>query len=306
MLSVVRALFPAIIVLRLADSNCSNMDKLYYYVRRLDKSLELSKLILDTLPAQDESTYSRIFMTFDKNATESPSSDDEDTKIVKDDDIDDSDDSDSDKEEELTLGKRLITIWEHRKKKLVHPYSVSGWMVCPMNDVYNDAKANQTGKEHRDVMEALFRQMFEEEILGAGTVLEAEMMNQFWSEYEAFNTKSYPYDKEYIWKSSDLSRGDSYLWHKKHSLAYTTYFGQFACHVTSKILGIGAAERNWGAVKHLKTNKRSHLSSEKVYNMIWHCDISICQASNHVAFVSLLVSISSGQKTGNNIWCLLC
>jgi hypothetical protein len=40
--------------------------------------------------------------------------------------------------------------------------------------------------------------------------------------------------------------------------------GKFACIVTSKILGIGSAERAWGDVKHLKTNKRSHLSPEAV------------------------------------------
>ena len=33
MLMVVCALFPGLIVLRLADSNSSNMDKLFYYVQ---------------------------------------------------------------------------------------------------------------------------------------------------------------------------------------------------------------------------------------------------------------------------------
>jgi hypothetical protein len=37
-----------------------------------------------------------------------------------------------------------------------------------------------------------------------------------------------------------------------------------ACRVTSKILGIGSAERAWGDVKHLKTNKRSHISADRV------------------------------------------
>ena len=37
-----------------------------------------------------------------------------------------------------------------------------------------------------------------------------------------------------------------------------------ACRVTSKILGIGAAERNWGDVKRLKCKQRSHLQGDKV------------------------------------------
>jgi hypothetical protein len=40
--------------------------------------------------------------------------------------------------------------------------------------------------------------------------------------------------------------------------------GRFACRVTSKIAGIGNAERNWGDVKHLKTGSRSHLSSDMI------------------------------------------
>ena len=47
--TVVRALFPGIIVLRLADSDQPNMDKLYFYVRRLDNCLEKSKELLDTI-----------------------------------------------------------------------------------------------------------------------------------------------------------------------------------------------------------------------------------------------------------------
>jgi hypothetical protein len=35
-----------------------------------------------------------------------------------------------------------------------------------------------------------------------------------------------------------------------------------ACRVTSKLVGIGAAERCWGGVKQIKTGKRSHLSGE--------------------------------------------
>jgi hypothetical protein len=40
--------------------------------------------------------------------------------------------------------------------------------------------------------------------------------------------------------------------------------GYVACRVTSQVLGIGAAERSWGDVKQLKTDKRSHLSVEAV------------------------------------------
>ena len=39
--------------------------------------------------------------------------------------------------------------------------------------------------------------------------------------------------------------------------------GHVACRTTSKITGIGAGERSWGDVKHLKSGKRSNLSGAK-------------------------------------------
>ena len=92
-----------------------------------------------------------------------------------------------------------------------------------------------------------------------------EMINTFWNEFEYFQSHTGPYsEREYIYKNhADLDKR-AYLWHKKESLRYTTYFGEFACRVCSKILGIGSAERSWGDVKTLKTNKRSHLSGERV------------------------------------------
>jgi hypothetical protein len=38
--------------------------------------------------------------------------------------------------------------------------------------------------------------------------------------------------------------------------------GKVACRILSALLGIGIAERAWGAVKHLKTGSRSHLGAE--------------------------------------------
>lgn len=58
--------------------------------------------------------------------------------------------------------------------------------------------------------------------------------------------------------------GNSHAWHEKYSLHHSKIFGRLACRVCSKILGIGSAERSWGDVKHLKSNKRSHLSGERV------------------------------------------
>ena len=42
------------------------------------------------------------------------------------------------------------------------------------------------------------------------------------------------------------------MWHQEYSLPFTKVLVFVACIVTSKVLGIGAAERSWGDVKTIK------------------------------------------------------
>ena len=94
----------------------------------------------------------------------------------------------------------------------------------------------------------------------------ANLINKFWAEHDDFHGKKGKFgNRDYIFKNHvDILSGQSHIWHKKESVRYTDVFGQFAARVCSKILGIGSAERAWGDVKHLKTNKRSHLSADRV------------------------------------------
>ena len=52
------------------------------------------------------------------------------------------------------------------------------------------------------------------------------------------------------------------MWHQKYSLPCTKVIGFVACIGTSKVLGIGAAERSWGDVKTIKYGKISVISSD--------------------------------------------
>ncbi len=92
-----------------------------------------------------------------------------------------------------------------------------------------------------------------------------EKINQFWLEFDQYHKKEGQFgNRDHIWNSSDIQNGMSHMWHSRNSLRYTKVLGQLACRVTSKILGTGSAERNWGDVKHLKTNKQAHLSADRV------------------------------------------
>jgi hypothetical protein len=266
---VVRALFPAIMILRLADLNKPAMDRLYFYVRRLNKCLQKSQSILDSFQnglGKSSSSFMYYEVANKKSNIREPD-DDEDSVRSDSDSSDgtmvDDEDISSDDDDSIALGNYLDECWKKRNAKLVHEYSISAWMLSPIPEVYADAKENQRG-EDRMAMERLFRKLFSHEETSHKEMTMDEIMDRFWTEYEDFLSKAGVFaGRDYIWNASVLQAGESYMWHKIYSLPYTKYFGKFACRVTSKILGIGSAERNWGDVKHLKTDKRSHLSAER-------------------------------------------
>ena len=54
-------------------------------------------------------------------------------------------------------------------------------------------------------------------------------------------------------ESKNIKDGNSHLWNQKYSLPCTKVLGFVSCIVTSKVLGIGEAERSWGDVKNIKS-----------------------------------------------------
>ncbi len=261
MLVIVRAIFPGLIILRLADSNKPAMDKLYHYVRRMDQYLERSTTLLDTIPKigdDDKFPYRKYFsrylsiLSVSNEANKDSSADESELEM---DDLGVVPDFEG-------LSDAFMKCWKKRREKLIHDYSISGWLLNPMEEVFNDARASCKG-EHKFAMERLFRKLFQYDVENNESM--DEMLDKFWDEYEMFTSKTGPsYGlRDHIWKSRDVMQGQSFMWHKKNSIGFTDYLGKFACIVTSKILGIGSAERNWGDVKHVKDNKRSHLSADR-------------------------------------------
>ena len=96
----------------------------------------------------------------------------------------------------------------------------------------------------------------------------------FWTEYTEFDIKIDSSDAdEFIWKSKGIRDGNSHLWHHKYSLPCTKVLDFVSCRVTSKFLGIGAAERSWDDVRKIKSGKistiRSYLSEKQ--SIIYTC-----------------------------------
>ena len=89
-----------------------------------------------------------------------------------------------------------------------------------------------------------------------------EIINNFWNEFKAVQNGTHPYHEPSHWASSNATRGNLFLWHKKYSIPYTLVLEYVACRVTSKLCGIGLAKSSWARVKQVKDGKRSHLSGK--------------------------------------------
>ena len=152
----------------------------------------------------------------------------------------------------------MCNLWQKRQLHINTDFAVTGWMLCVIPHICKYAK-DHSDRNHRKQVNNVIKRLF------SGTS-EEEMnvtLNMFWTEYTDFDNKIGSFDAdEFIWKSKDISDGNSHLWHQKYSLPLTKVLGFVACRVTSKFLGIGAAERPWGDVNTIKSGKRSTISSD--------------------------------------------
>ena len=125
------------------------------------------------------------------------------------------------------------------------------WMLCVIPHIRRYAIYNSDSnhrKQVNNVIKTLFSGASEEEMSVTKDI--------FWTGYTDFVNKIGSFDAdEFIWKSKDIKDGNIYLWHQKYPLPCTKVLGFVAYRVTSKVLGIGAADISWGDVKTIKYGK---------------------------------------------------
>jgi hypothetical protein len=259
--SLQRCLFPMIRVLRLGDmAACGGMSKMLYYVHKTDEAIEKSMVLLKDLKYFDDHQPSDAddvegLDLLDDFDDDSDSLDGEEAVLDND---EEAVDDDEDFTEYLHLGENILAFWKKRREKLITPLSIAGWFCSPMPDIRKDVVAHETGADRLEVekvIEKIYHPIGGDDL---GIIIQT-----FWREFDDFQTKRGSYSRSYIWQANEIKEGNCHLWHKLYSFKFTKVLGRVACRVCSKPLGCGQAERNWGALKHLKTGKRSHLSSEK-------------------------------------------
>ena len=145
-------------------------------------------------------------------------------------------------------------------------YAMAGYVLSPCPEVSNHRAENINGF-HKRATENLLVKLF----LPTGLsnkekeAFRAKMIDEFWIEWQQFESHTGPvfgHEGRHIWTSRDITQNKSWRWHRNYTLDSTKWLGKLACKVCAKVLGIGSAERAWGAVKHLKDGQRSHLTPD--------------------------------------------
>ena len=136
-----------------------------------------------------------------------------------------------------------------------------------MPDVYKDARERLTGN-HQDAIECVVRKLmiypYPNKFPYLQGLSEDEIVDLFWDEFKAFCNKTAPFDKPARWNSESARLGKSWIWHEKYSRPHTKVLVIIARDVTSKILGMGPCERNWGGVMGIKTGNKVRICGESI------------------------------------------
>lgn len=252
---LVITMYPAIRVLRLADRNTAGMDKIYFATQKcsqlLDKyATDLEKALLQFEHHDDDGTLHDEIPDDDSSCEDASASDDE-----EDDSVDDNSDLFS-----TRISDVIISRWNIRKQKLEHDFAIVGWMCSVVPEIYDSCSDATLKKEHHDAFERVARKLLS--FTDKKPKVVEHMVKEAIKAHGLFRRKEGYYSKSFLWTDEYIDQQKSHKWHQAYSALYYDAFTLVACRVTSKILGIGSAERAWGDVKHLKNGKRSHLGHE--------------------------------------------
>ena len=165
----------------------------------------------------------------------------------------------------LNFGETAVNLWKKRSEKLKHDYAIAGWAFSVSLEICEQV-IGKLGAIHREAIERVVRRLHVVPCPNKDPKIQGkdieEIVDLFWDEFKTFVKKTKPFDNVARWNVSNAIKGESHLWHEKYTLPYTSVLGFVACRVTSKTLGIGPCERNWSAVKKIKTGKRVNLGGD--------------------------------------------
>jgi hypothetical protein len=201
---LLRAVFPALRALRLADSNRPGMDKIFFLSNRTSQAIinseeDLADQELFPISANEDSDdelsddeLSDDELSEDElsnNGLEEEVTQEEESESVGNlkttglEDEDDDGDSvfsvDVTEPNTPTLGWRIAQAWKKRRKPIESDFAVTGWALCVMADVREDVAARLNGT-HRRKIERVVEKLYAHDVNADMPLL----IDTFWNEFK--------------------------------------------------------------------------------------------------------------------------
>lgn len=196
---LLRAIFPLLQLLRIADSDKPNMDKLYFLLNKAREHLSKSKtdLMDDFLfPARvNVSAQDQADASFD-DAEEVEEDDDDDEYAGQFDDDDEDVFEDEDEwgtlvtDESKGIYKHIVNAVSSRAPKLSHDFAITAWMCSVHPDIMKDVQVRQTERPHvRAAVERCIRKLHAHDVDGQQDGELDQKVDLFWDELKQFQMR---------------------------------------------------------------------------------------------------------------------
>ncbi len=151
--------------------------------------------------------------------------------------------------------------WMKKKQLLEQDFAITSWALSILPEIQDDVSLN-LDSDKRMAIERVITKLHVAPNPNSKVAIDKidVIIDTFWKEFGHFQNKTGVYGLHPEgFLLPDALNGNSCLWHELYSLPYTSVLDFVACHVTSKRLGIGSAERSWADVKHIIDGKQSNL-----------------------------------------------
>ena len=163
----------------------------------------------------------------------------------------------------------VMRFWLKRRPKIIHDYSLVGYILSPNSTIMAHAIDNKTIDHDQAAKRLITKLILDPTLVGTErNIARANLIDTFMEEYGDFTNKRGMFARDNIWIMAADENAKAYQWHFKYSLPTTKVLGKLACLVLSKILGIGTAERNWKQVKAVKSGQQVNTSIDRTKKQV--------------------------------------
>jgi len=167
------------------------------------------------------------------------------------------------------LKDTIMQFWKKCRNKLIHDYSLVGYILSPNPTIMEHVINNQTLAYDEAAEQLITKLLLDPSLIGnARTQERAKLVDYFMEEYGDYTNRCNMFARDNIWIIAADHATKAYKWHHKYSYHQKKVLGKLACLVLSKILGIGTAERIWKQVKAVKSGQRVNTTTDKTKKQV--------------------------------------